>query len=493
MGKGYGFYRAIFGGGQGWCTITGISQGNDEGVELDSKQGVNGIWATRWTFIFAATGSAVGLGNIWKFPYIAGENGGGAFVLVYLACIALIGVPIMLAEVLLGRRGRMSPINSMLYLARESKASRWWSGIGWSGILAGIFILSFYSVIAGWALHYLFLSVSGELHSVTAEGSAEAFSALLANTSALIAWHTVFMLLTLGIVIAGVVKGLGRAVSVMMPLLFVLLLVMLAYSASMGDFAAGWNFLFAFHASDLEWKSVLVALGHAFFTLSLGMGAIMAYGAYMPNDTPERSISLGRTVMTVAILDTVVALVAGLVIFPIVFANASIEPSQGPGLLFVSLPVAFASMVGGQLFSTIFFALIVLAALSSAISIVEPTVAWLVESKRYSRSRVVACLGALIWFVGLGTVFSFNDWQDATFYGMTFFDSLDFLTANIMLPLGGFFIAIFVGWFMDKHAVMEELGAIDRGANKYWFRILRYVSPVLVAVVFVMSLSDKFS
>jgi NSS family neurotransmitter:Na+ symporter len=451
------------------------------------------MWATRWTFIFAATGSAVGLGNIWKFPYIAGENGGGAFVLVYLACIALIGVPIMMAETLLGRRGRMSPINSMLYLARESNASRWWSGIGWSGILAGVFILSFYSVIAGWALHYLFLSASGELRSVTAEASGAAFSSLLENTSALIAWHTVFMLLTLGIVIAGVVKGLGRAVSVMMPLLFLLLLVMLVYSALLGDFAAGWNFLFAFNASDLEWDSVLVALGHAFFTLSLGMGAIMAYGAYMPSDSPERSISLGRTVLTVAILDTVVALVAGLVIFPIVFASVSIEPSAGPGLLFVSLPVAFASMLGGQLFSVIFFALIALAALSSAISIVEPTVAWLVENRRCSRAKVVLYLGALVWLVGLGTVFSFNDWKDITFYGMTFFDGLDFLTANIMLPLGGFFIAIFVGWFMKKEAIIDELGVIDRGANKYWLRILRYVSPVLVAIVFVMSLSDKFS
>jgi NSS family neurotransmitter:Na+ symporter len=447
------------------------------------------VWATRWTFILAATGSAVGLGNIWKFPYIAGENGGGAFVLVYLVCIALIGVPIMIAEVMLGRRGRMSPVNTMLHLARESKVSRWWSCIGWSGMLAGVFILSFYSVIAGWALHYISLSLDGSLHNITAEDSGTVFSALLANTGALVTWHTVFMVMTLGIVVAGVVKGLGRAITIMMPLLFALLILMLIYSASVGDFAAGWNFLFAFDSSNLEWNSILVALGHAFFTLSLGMGAIMAYGAYIP----ESDASIGRTVVTVAILDTVVALVAGLVIFPIVFASPAIEPSAGPGLLFVSLPIAFGAMEGGEFFSVVFFALITLAALSSAISIIEPIVAWLVESKAYTRAKVVLCLGAIVWLVGLGTVFSFNHWADITLFGMTFFDTLDFLTANIMLPLGGLLIAVFVGWRINRSVILEELGPVDRGAYKYWLRILRYVSPVLVAIVFVMAIMDKFS
>lgn len=460
---------------------------------MEIQQRANGVWSTRWTFILAATGSAVGLGNIWKFPYIAGENGGAAFVLVYLACIALVGIPIMIAEVMLGRRGRMSPINSMLHLAKESGVSRWWSSIGWAGILAGVFILSFYSAVAGWALHYIFLSVNGGLQGMTAEASGAEFTHLLANTEALVGWHTLFMAMTLGIVSAGVVKGLGRAVTVMMPVLFALLIVLAIYSAIVGDFAAGWHFLFDFNASKLEWNSVLTALGHAFFTLSLGMGAIMAYGAYMPDNTPDNKTSVGRTVLTVAILDTLVALVAGLVIFPIVFASPDIEPSAGPGLLFVSLPVAFGSMVGGQVFAVVFFTLITLAALSSAISILEPTVAWLVESKRCSRARAVWCLGALIWLVGLGAVFSFNIWEDVKLYGMTFFDVLDFLTAKIMLPLGGLLIALFVGWRMNSSAIVEELGSIQQGAYKYWLRILRYVSPLLVAIVFVMSLLDKFS
>jgi neurotransmitter:Na+ symporter, NSS family len=454
---------------------------------MSVQKKMHGVWATRWTFILAATGSAVGLGNIWKFPYIAGENGGGAFVLVYLVCIALIGVPIMIAEVMLGRRGRMSPINSMLSLAKESNVSSWWSGIGWSGILAGVFILSFYSVIAGWALHYMFLSLNGEFQQITAEASGALFADLLAHPSTLIAWHTVFMLLTLAIVVAGVVKGLGRAVTIMMPVLFALLIFMLIYSAIVGDFAAGWHFMFDFKASKVEWDSILVALGHAFFTLSLGMGAIMAYGAYMP----EQNAPIGRSVVTIALLDTLVALLAGLVIFPIVFSSPSIEPSSGPGLLFISLPVAFGAMIGGQWFACLFFALIGLAALSSAISIIEPTVAWLVESKHYTRQKIVLYLGGIIWLVGLGTVFSFNLWSEATLFQMTFFDMLDFLTANIMLPLGGLFIAIFVGWRMSPRAIVEELGPINQGGYKYWMRILRYLSPVLLAIVFVMALLNK--
>jgi len=451
---------------------------------MNVQQKVNGVWGSRWVFILAATGSAVGLGNIWKFPYITGENGGGAFVLVYLACIALIGVPIMIAEVMLGRRGRMSPINSMLLLARESNASQWWASVGWFGTLAGIFILSFYSVIAGWALQYMSLSAGGEFNQITGEASGAAFSGLLADVGSLVTWHTVFMVLTLLIVMAGVVKGLGKAISVIMPLLLILLLVMLGYSITEGNFAAGWDFLFAFDASKLEWNSVLVALGHAFFTLSLGMGAIMAYGSYMP----EEKVSIGNTVIIIAVLDTLIALIAGLVIFPIVFANPAIEPGAGPGLLFVSLPVAFGNMAGGQLFGFMFFALVALAALSSAISIIEPTVAWLVESRMASRIKATLGLGFAIWFVGLGTVFSFNHWADYTLFGKTFFDSLDYLTANVMLPLGGLLIAIFVGWFMNAGAIVEELGPIDQGGYKYWLRILRYVSPVLLAIVFVMSL-----
>ena len=454
---------------------------------MELERGLNGRWVNRWTFVLAAAGSAVGLGNIWKFPYIAGENGGGVFVLVYLVCIALVGVPIMLAEAMLGRRGRMSPINTMTYLARESGVSKWWAGIGWSGVVAGILILSFYSVVAGWSFHYFFLALTDTFSQIEAPAAGALFGRLLADPMKLMLWHTVFLLVSLAIVCAGVVKGLGLAVRLMMPLLLLLLLILFIYSAAVGDLAQAIHFLFDFNAQDFTWNSVLVALGHAFFTLSLGMGAIMAYGAYLPEKTP----SLGKMVAIIAVMDTVVAILAGLVIFPIVFANPSIEPGAGPGLLFISLPVAFGAMPLGSLFATVFFFLIFIAAISSSISMIEPTVAWLVETKALSRVKITAILGALVWLLGLGTVFSFNVWKEATLWGLNFFDALDFVTANLMLPLGGLCIAIFVGWVMKKTFIEEEVGDTRHGIYHGWMIILRYVSPLLLLIVFIMTLVNK--
>lgn len=459
-------------------------------VEIEvanKKQGLNGQWSHRWTFILAAVGSAVGLGNIWKFPYIMGENGGGAFVLVYLACIALIGIPIMIAEVLLGRRGRMSPINSMLYLAKSSRVSHWWAGIGYSGAVAGLLILSFYSVVAGWAFHYFVLAVSGDLANIDGPVSGALFSGLLSSASTLTAWHTVFLFITLLIVSAGVIKGLGLVARYAMPALFALLILLVIYSAIVGEFGAAFHFMFNFNTHSLTWSGVLVALGHAFFTLSLGLGAIMAYGAYLP----DSNVSLSKTVFTIASLDTLVAMLAGLVIFPIVFANPSIEPSAGPGLLFVSLPVAFGGMAAGSFFAALFFFLVVIAAVSSAISMIEPTVAWLVEEKGLPRIKITFLLGAVVWLVGLGTVFSFNIAENITLFGATFFGALDFLTANIMLPLGGLLIAVFVGWFLPLSVLEEELGDIHRGYQRIWYFLIRYLSPLLLALVFVLTLFNK--
>lgn len=456
---------------------------------MNRETSTHGVWNSRWTFVLAATGSAVGLGNIWKFPYIAGENGGGAFVLVYLVCIAVVGLPIMMAEVLLGRRARKSPINTMHDLTIEAGMPKAWTGIGWMGVVAGIFILSFYSVIAGWALHYVFATAGGGFVGATGELAGQHFDGLLADKNRLITWQTIFLSMTLGVVIAGVTNGLGKAVRILMPILFVLLIVMIGYAAQIGDFGAGFSFLFSFHFEKLSWDAVLVALGHAFFTLSLGMGAIMAYGAYMPGEA-----SISRTVILVGALDTVVALMAGLAIFPIVFANPAIEPSAGPGLMFVSLPVAFGSIPGGVVFGTVFFVLVSLAAWSSAISLIEPGVAWLVETGRFNRLTANLLLGGIAWLLGIGCVLSFNAWADWTpFFGMTLFDFLDFLTANVMLPLGGLFIAVFVGWCMSREVVRSMFHTETDRFFHSWLWILRYLSPVLVALVFVMLLWDKFA
>lgn len=449
----------------------------------EQTEAVHGTWSNRWVFILAATGSAVGLGNIWKFPYIAGENGGGAFVLLYLVCIVLVGIPIMMGEVLIGRRGKLSPMESMRTLAKEAGASRLWRIVGWMGAIAGFLILSYYSVIAGWALIYVYRLGSGQLDGVAAGESEALFNDLLADPVTLGLLHTAFMIMTMVVVARGVNKGIEAAIRVLMPTLFVLLIILLGYSLSSGGFEEGAKFLFTFDFSKLSGESVLIAMGHAFFTLSLGMGAIMVYGAYMPKDA-----SIASTVVTVAALDTLVALAAGLAIFPIVFAN-NMEPSAGPGLMFVTLPVAFGQMAGGAIFGALFFLLVTFAAWSSSISLIEPLVAWCVEKGIASRAMVAAVLGVVTWALGIGTVLSFNEWSEVKFlFGMNFFDSLDYLTANIMLPLGGLLIAIFAGWSMRRSTVQKELNMDSFLLYNLWTVVIRLVAPAAVIVVIAWTL-----
>jgi len=441
------------------------------------QSSIHGLWRNRWLFILAATGSAVGLGNIWKFPYITGENGGGAFVLVYLVCIALIGIPVMVAEVMLGRMGRQSPINTMSAIAKDQKFHRDWAGIGWMGAISGFLILSFYTVVAGWALSYIIKMATGDFAGATAESSGQIFGELLNSPGELTLWHTVFMVLTIGVVARGVNAGLEKAIRVLMPLLFVLLILLLGYALSTEGFDQGFDFLFDFDTSKLTAESVVIALGHAFFTLSLGLGAIMAYGAYMPSE-----VNIGKTVIAVALLDTVVALAAGLAIFPIVFANG-LEPGAGPGLLFQTLPLAFSQMPAGTLFGTLFFVLVAFAAWSSSISLAEPVVAWAVESKGVNRPAAAAVVGLAAWVLGIGTVLSFNHWSDVTLLGKTFFDSLDFLTANIMLPLGGLAIAVFVAWKMRESDVRAQVKMESPVIYEIWRVTLKFIAPLGIAFV----------
>jgi NSS family neurotransmitter:Na+ symporter len=457
------------------------------------------MWSSRTVFVLATVGSAVGLGNIWKFPYITGEYGGGAFVLVYLLCIAVIGIPIMMAEILLGRRGRASPISTMTRLAREEGASPAWSLVGYSGVVAGFLILSFYSVIAGWALAYVFQTGSGGLNQVTVEEAGVLFGDLVGSPAQLLIWHSVFMVMTILVVARGVRHGLERAVMFLMPLLFVMLLIMVAYAVVEGDFARALGFMFHVDFSKVfqvcsgtgeamqcsfSGEPVLVAMGHAFFTLSLGMGAIMAYGAYVP----ERASITGATI-TIALVDTLVALLAGLAIFPIVFASG-LEASAGPGLIFQTLPIAFGNMPGGQWFGTVFFVLLVFAAWSSSISIAEPAVAWLVDSRGWRRGAAAVLVGGLAWVLGIGSALSFNLWSGPEYqiFGKTLFDLKDFLASNIMLPLGGLLIALFVGYGAARHMALDELSMSRRALFEVWWFVIRFVSPVGIALVFLNSI-----
>ncbi len=451
----------------------------------NARKSIHGSWSNRLAFVLAATGSAVGLGNIWKFPYITGEHGGGAFVLVYLACIAVIGIPIMMAEVMLGRRGRQSPINSMRTLAEEAGVSRRWGWLGWSGVVAGFLILSYYSVIAGWALAYVFRAISGTFTGATADGIASIFERLTDDPERLMGWHTLFMVMTMIVVARGVRGGLERAVRFLVPALFVLLLLLDGYAMASGAFDQGLAFLFNPDFSKIDANGVLIAMGHAFFTLSLGMGAIMVYGSYLP-----QRASIAKTSITIALLDTLVALLAGMAIFPIVFVNG-LEPAAGPGLIFQTLPIAFGHMTGGVVFGTLFFVLLVFAAWTSSISLIEPAVAWLVENRGMSRVRASVLAGVATWLFGLLTVFSFNIWAEfrplgflSLFRHATLFDLLDYLTANIMLPLGGLFIAVFSVWVMKRGDSLDELGMDDGLAYRLWRLLVRYVTPIAVIIVF---------
>ncbi|MGD8570791.1 MAG: sodium-dependent transporter [Gammaproteobacteria bacterium] len=447
-----------------------------------ARKSIHGEWSSRWIFVLAATGSAVGLGNIWKFPYMAGENGGGAFVLIYLACIALLGIPVMMAEVLIGRRGRQSPINTMITIAKEEGANWHWRWLGWSGVLAGFLILSYYSVIAGWTLAYILESIDGTFTGLDGDAVANVFDSLVGNAGALIFWHSLFMLLTMVVVARGVQQGLEKAIRFLMPALFVLLVIMVGYALSTDAFGKGFAFMFTPDFSKITTEGILKAMGQAFFTLSLGMGAIMIYGSYMPHDA-----SIAGTSITVALADTAVALLAGIAIFPIVFANG-LEPGAGPGLVFVTLPIAFGHMPGGAFFGTVFFVLLAFAAWSSSISLIEPFVAWLVENKGMTRNHASIVSGLITWVAGLGTVFSFNYWKDIKLFGKTYFDLLDFLTSNIMLPLGGLLIGVFAAWVIKKQSSVEELGMGDGLAYQVWSILVRYVTPVGVGLIFLKSI-----
>jgi NSS family neurotransmitter:Na+ symporter len=441
----------------------------------EQRKSIHGTWSSRWTFILAATGSAVGLGNIWKFPYMAGDNGGGAFVLIYLACIFIIGIPIMLGEIMIGRRGRSSPANTMSFLAKEAGTSQAWTMLGATGALAGLLILSFYSVAAGWAMAYVFAG----FQETSAQAVNSEFDKFLANPSALLFWHSLFIITTVIIVARGILKGLEAWINTLMPALFVIIILLCIYAMQTGAFMEGLTYLFKPDFSKINSDVLLAALGQAFFTLSLGMGAIMAYGAYMPADQ-----NIGRTALSVAALDTGVALLAGIAIFPIVFANG-LEPTEGPGLVFVTLPIAFANMPLGVLFGTLFFILLSIAALSSSISLIEPGVAWMVESLKTKRSYAAIALGAFAWTLGVFSALSFNLMSEFKIFGMNFFDFTDFLTNQIMLPLGGIFIAIFVGWVMKKQDVLDELQIEDGIIFKSWFFIIRFVAPVMVGMVLI--------
>jgi len=434
------------------------------------------LWASRLGFILAAAGSAVGLGNIWKFPYIAGQNGGGAFVLVYLVCIAIVGLPIMMAELMIGRHTRRDAVGAFIQL--EGNRSLW-QAAGWVSVGAAFIICSYYSVVAGWTLDYVYRAVTGSFVGQSPETIESMFGGLISDGPRQMLWHMVFMLLCLGIVIGGVQKGIERWSKILMPVLFVLLALLFMNGLFSKGAWEGITFMFRPDFSKLTPGSVLEAMGHSFFTLSLGMAAMITYGSYL-----SRSEDLLAASLRVVILDTVIALMAGLAIFSVVF-SVGMEPGAGPGLVFKTIPVVFSKIPGGALLAIVFFLLLSFAALTSNISLLESQVAYLIDERGWGRKRATLFLAGLAFVVGIPTALSYNTLSEWTIIGdRVFFDSADLLASNYLLPISGLLISIYVGWFWNGTEEKEELIAGGAGwVYPLWHFLIRYVSPLAVAVV----------
>jgi len=440
-------------------------------------------WSNRWAFILVAIGSAVGIGNIWKFSYLAGASEGsvGVFVVVYLTCVALIGLPLLMAEILIGRRGRGNPVVAMLNTAEESGNSSWWALLGWVGIFGALMIMAFYSVVSGWMLDYFWHSLVEGVHVETPEEAKAVFDAMMSDPLRLGFWHTIFMVLATGVVARGVVAGIETANKIMLPLLFLILVLLTLWGAAVGDMPAALRFMFNLKTEAIKPGVVLDGMGHAFFSLSLGMGAIMAYGSYLDKQT-----SIGYTCVWIAVVGAFIGLLCGAAFFSLTFGYG-LTPAAGPGLILQTLPLAFTYMPGGRVFATLFFLFVIFAAWTSAISLLEPFVSWLTERYGIRRARAAWATALPVWLLGVAVCLSFNDWSEFRIFDRILFDVLDHLATRFMMPLSGLAIAIYVGWRLGKMIVVDEIRLRQRTFT-LWFNAVRFVVPVGITLVFLYEL-----
>ena len=447
-------------------------------------------WSSTRGFVMAAVGGAVGLGNLWRFPYIAGSNGGSAFVLVYVGWVLALGLPLIIAELAIGRRGGRNAVHTMREIARREGRSGAWVTIGWLSILAPMLGVTYYGIVAGWSLNYTLLAAQGAFQGIGAEGSKELFAALLNDPARLMFWHGLFIAIVVAIIAAGVRRGLELASKLMMPGLFGLLVLLVIWAALAGDFRQGMNFLFSADFSALTLDSVLMALGQALFSLAIGVGMLITYAAYLP-----QGVSLPKAGAIIAGADSLVALLAGMAIFPIVFA-VGLEADSGPGLIFETLPVAFAGMPAGGILGTLFFVLLSLAAITTGFGMIEPAVAWLSQRAFMSRPVATILAGFVTWAVGLAFVLSFNVWSHVKLLGGVFsdmglFQLMDFLVANFLLPMNAFLLAVFAGYFLSAKSAAAETG-LSGPLLRTW-RALLWLAPALILLVLWGLLSELLS
>ncbi len=439
-------------------------------------------WSSKPAFLLATIGGAVGLGNLWRFPYIAGDNGGGGFVLIYLGFVFLLGLPVMAGEMLLGRRGHRSAVNSIADLVRREDARSFWKSIGWLSLLVPFVGLSYYAVVAAWAIDYLLLAASDAFQGFDGAASQNAFGAQIDQPFYQAMLHAVFIAMTVWVVARGVNNGIERASKILMPALFGVILVLVGYGVVSADFGAAVEFLFKPDFSEITGQSVLIALGQALFSLAIGAGVLITYSAYMP-----QSFSIRTSATVICIGDTLAALLAGLAIFPIVFAN-NLDPAEGPGLIFVTLPIAFGNMPGGHAVGTLFFLLLLFAAYTTALGMLEPIVAWLEEKSPGKRKQLAVISGFAIWVTGLGSVLSFSvaaDVHPLGFAGIdkNFFGLADFTVANLLLPANALLIAVFAGWVLKSTSVNEEFKTDPAAWKIYWRFANRFIAPVAIVIV----------
>lgn len=440
-------------------------------------------WSSRFAFLMASVGFAVGLGNIWRFPYVAGENGGAAFVLIYLACAFGIGVPILMAELLIGRRGQGSPTSAMATLAERDGRSPHWKVVGGMGLLAAYTIEMVYAVVVGWVLWYLFKAVTTGFVGFDGDIAGAEFTAVLGDNVGMLFWTLAGLLITGLIIYAGVKDGIERAVTVMMPAMFALLVGLAVYNFFAGGFDEAIRWLFTPDFSKITYATVLAAIGQAFFSLGVAMAGMMVYGSYLP-----RQISITHSVLVIVVIDTGVALLAGLVVFPAVFNNG-LDPAAGAGLIFQTLPVAFAQMPGGYLFSVLFFLMLSVAGITSMVGLVESVTAWVEDRFDMARHQsTLLVVGSLAVFSVL-SILSYNVLDDWRIAGRNINDALDFFSNQILLPIGGLLIAVFAGWVMKRESTKDELVSLNDTGYALWRFLIRFVVPPAVAIIFVMGVA----
>jgi len=451
-------------------------------------------WSSTWGFLLAAVGFAVGMGNIWRFPYQLGENGGSAFLIVYLLCAFAIGLPLLITEISMGRRGGASASQSVINVATEAGRSSRWGIIGTLGIFCAYIILSYYTVLSGWTLDYFVKAISGAFVGADAELTSALFAGLLANPWVLMFWNTVVHILIIVVIRQGIQNGLERAVKVLMPALFGAIIVMVIYGVFAGDMVQTLKFLLEPDFSKITFGTLMAAIGQAFFSIGIGMGSLIVFGAYMPKD-----FSIPRTSTYVILMDTGVAVLAGFAIFPLVFAYG-LNPGGGPGLIFETLPLAFGQMPGGQLFGSIFFILLIAAALSSCLGLAEGVTNWLDEHLNIPRKQGVLWVSGTAWVVGIASILGFSVWKEGwanldllgfipSYAGKDIFDTFDTLAANNLLLVGAALSGIFFGWLVPKALKLDEIDVPDGLFFNFW-RIMVRIIPVVLIVTLVMGITE---